>query len=103
MGCIATVGKLPGKKNIISMPGTNVAGVRKKNLNYIPCVEESFISPDGRYVAIEAIGCRDDLPITGVWDIKKNKKVVFSTEVFSENEIKAKCNALFGIENTKKL
>lgn len=84
------------------MPGTNLVQGRKKNKNHISCDYEPFISPNGRYFAINSIECGEDRAGNNVWDIKKDKKVVFSTQKFSEEEIQAKCSALFGIENVKK-
>ena len=123
--CIATVGRLPSPRNIISMPGTDVGNKRDKRGWSIDCVSEPLISPDGRYVSLENIDCRDS-GATGVWDIKKNKKVIFSRGVWdieknkkvtfsskdfkkkeeesyftgkeiklAEKEIETKCNALF--------
>ena len=102
MGCVATVGKLPSAKNLISMPGTNIVKGKRKNSSHIHCVEESFISPDARYIALVDINCRDDIPNSGVWDIKTDKKVIFSTNEFTKKEIQSKCNALFGIADTLK-
>ena len=100
-GCIATVAKLPGSKNIISMPGTNIVKSRKKNTNNISCSYEPFISPDGRYITLNSIQCSSDNIKPSVWDIKNDKGVVFSAEKYSEKEISSKCNELFGIKDAK--
>ncbi|MFK8260621.1 hypothetical protein ACFL9S_22890 [Erwinia sp. AnSW2-5] len=51
------------------------------------------ISLDGKYVAPYDLGCFVD-SFPGLWDIKKNKKVVFDTSL-GDDEIKDRCQKLF--------
>lgn len=118
--CVATVAKIGSTKNLVSLPGALVPGASEADLlnHAFSCPRSSFISPDGRYVALEKIDCSengragnpdswddpssrggdpysDPARFTGVWDVKENKRVLFSLQQYTEKEISVKCSSLF--------
>ena len=59
------------------------------------------ISLDGKYVYPDSLDCFEDSS-SGVWDIKEKKKVVFTSDTNSDDEITDKCQKLFNGEATLK-
>lgn len=118
--CVATVAKISSTRNLVSLPGALVPGLSEADLldHAFSCPRRSFVSPNGRYVALEKIDCSengragtsdswddpssrggdpysDPKRFTGVWDVKENKRVLFSLQQYTEKEISAKCSSLF--------
>ena len=97
MSYVAYIGKIGNRKNLVNLPGSyserkNIAKMQQEAFNY----SDEFlfrpkISSNGRYV--DPAGDLDCSPQShpGVWDIEKNKKVIFPHTATST----AECVALF--------
>jgi hypothetical protein len=83
---VAVVAHLGSDKNIVTLPGSYRSNVSSSKLRVEGLVNaEPVISFNGRYVAPREIDCRPSA-YPGVWDIKKNKRLVVDDE---------SCSALF--------
>lgn len=92
---LATVAHIGSKRNLVTLPGAYILGknlskLKKQAFSSSGEAGAALISPDGRFVAPAGdIDCTDDA-YPGVWDIKKNKRVITDHET---------CVALFNRVN----
>ena len=94
---IAYVGQIGKRKNIIDLPGaySDKKSQKKMQSEGFGYIEESIYSPrislNGRYATVSGeIHCSSDSH-PGVWDLERNRKVIFSDDVDSPE----KCESLF--------
>lgn len=94
---VAYIGKLGLDKNLVTLPGTFGINkkIRKVQQEAFPYSDDFAyrpkISPNGRYATPDGdVDCSPQ-SYPGVWDIEKNKKVIFSQTSASV----AECEALF--------
>ncbi|MFP3756472.1 MULTISPECIES: hypothetical protein [Cupriavidus] len=86
---LATVARIGTTKNLVSISGSYLPSKRISKLAKHAFLSDgiagsSIISPSGDYVAPSgSIDC-DPQAFPGVWDIKKNKRVIETPEVCSE-------------------
>ena len=94
---VAYIGKLGVDKNLVNLPGTfgKNKKIQKMQQEAFPYSDDFAyrpkISPNGRYATPDGdVDCSPQ-SYPGVWDIEKNKKVIFSQTSTSAVE----CEALF--------
>lgn len=101
---LATVGRVGKLKNVISLPGAYVVRQsRTRQLQQAFSYSEdggpsAKISLNGRYVTVDgSMDCSENA-YPGVWDIKKNRRVLIIEDPYPMNE---KCQLLFSAESNK--
>ncbi|MFK8260620.1 hypothetical protein ACFL9S_22885 [Erwinia sp. AnSW2-5] len=94
----AIVSSFDRNKNLLSGPG--FSSLNDENIPFYIGGDRYVgkISLDGKYAAPSDLDCAVD-SFPGLWDFKKNKKVVFDTSL-GDDEIKDRCQKLFDGEAT---
>lgn len=105
MSFVATVARVGSDMNLMSLPGAYVNGTSMEALTesafaYSGDEPRPKISPDGRYATPDgSIDCTENA-YPGVWDLQRNKRVVFSETEPGDGSSSSLCMALFGLDET---
>lgn len=94
---LATISRINSSRNLVSLPGAYIKNMpleklQEQGFSYDPNTDQPKLSPNGTYAAPNGdVDCSEHA-YPGVWDIKRNLRVIMRG---SQELIKSSCAALF--------